>query len=536
MNRQLIRFIVISFLIFSSMQVESQTINIIPRPDKVTMLKGSYQLRNNTKIGITSPLLRNAAVYLKQILSPTGYRYTIVKGAGQINLVLSPGKTSPLEESYTLSVTHQKITIKAPTYRGIVNGIASLRQLLPDTIESRGVVKGVAWTVPAVRITDKPLYHWRGLMMDVSRHFFDKKEVEDFLDVMALYKLNKFHWHLTDDQGWRLEIKKYPLLTKKGAWRKLGHYDFVCMDREKKENNPEFKLEQDKFHVIDGDTLYGGYYTQQDIKDIVKYAAVRGIDVVPELDMPGHCLAAVSNYPTLTCAGAGGPLCPGKDSTMMFCKNVYDEVFSLFPFNYVSIGGDEVNMSNWQACPDCQRRIKSEGLKSEVELHAWFIHQMEKHFNDHGKRLIGWDEILEGGLSPTSTVDWWRGDHGDVVQKTTAHGNEAILCPTTFCYFDYMQDDNTIRRLYEGKIVPDSLSARQLTLIKGMQANVWAEFIPSRERQQFQVFPRALALAERAWTRPDMQDWTSFSDRLKSQLKRLDVMKVNYRPLVTTKK
>lgn len=532
MEKKIRRLFVFLVLLLPFMEILGQ-VNIVPLPQKAITHNGYFYLKNNQKIGISNSSLKDAAAYLKGILSSTGYHFIIHKGRGTINLILTGSKKYSSDESYTLSVLNQRIDIKAKSYRGIIDGIASLRQLLPDEVESKTIVKGIKWSVPTVDIFDKPSYKWRGLMLDVSRHFYNKKQVEEFLDLMALYKFNKFHWHLTDDQGWRIEIKKYPLLTEKGAWRKMIDIDQMCIDRAKKEGNPNFEIPKDKFKVIKGDTLYGGYYTQQDIKDIVKYAAIRGIDVIPELDMPGHCFAAVSNYKGLTCfeTTSAAPFCPGKDSTMRFCKNVYNEVFKLFPYKYVHLGADEVDETNWKKCSDCQKRIKDEGLKSEVQLHAWFVHQMEKYFNNNGKKMIGWDEILEGGLSPTATVDWWRGELGDVVNKTTAHGNEVVLCPTTYCYFDYQQDNNTIKRLYLGKIIPDSLSTKQCSLIKGMQANIWTEFIPSQERMQYMAYPRALALSERAWTNSVLQNWDSFSIRLQAQLKRLNVMNVNYRGL-----
>lgn len=514
-------------------------ISIVPLPESVIEHPGEFTLHQGLTIGYSDRSLRNAAVYLKGILSvPTGYRIRLSRGNGDINLVLrKPSGTN--DESYTLSVTPKTIIVKAGSYRGVIDGISSLRQLLPDEIESPDVVHNVKWMVPDVEIADRPAYHWRGLMLDVARHFYTKKEVERFLDMMALYKLDKFHWHLTDGQGWRIEINKYPLLTRKGAWRKLMDIDQLCMNRERAEKNPDFIIPRSKFKVVNGDSLYGGYYTQKDIREIVRYAAVRGIDVIPEIDMPGHSDAAIASYPYLSCfdnPSPGSPLCPGKDSTLEFCKNVYKEIFSLFPYHYAHIGGDEVDKTNWKKCPYCQARIKSEGLKSEEELQSWFIHQMEQFFNAHGRRLIGWDEIMEGGLSPTATVDWWRSAFGDVVKKTTDHGNEVILCPTSFCYFDYPQDNNTLKMLYLGHIVPDGLSDSQKKLIKGMQANIWTEQIPSEKRLQFMVFPRALALAERAWTQSDLQSWDSFSNRLPGQLRRLEVMKVNYRPLVSEKK
>ena len=528
--RYTIKSVIIITALFISITTEARNINIIPLPNKISEQEGSFTLKNNQSIGISSSKLKDAALYLKGILSSTGYHFNIKRGNGDINLSLDGKSKDALDEGYTLSVTNNNLTIKANNYRGIVNGISTVRQLLPVEIESGNAVQGLRWIIPNVEIADTPAYHWRGLMLDVARHFYNKKEVEQFLDLMALYKFNKFHWHLTDDQGWRIQIKKYPLLTEKGAWRKMINIDQICMNREKNENNPDFAIPKDKFKVINGDTLYGGYYTQKDIKEIVKYAAVRGIDIIPEIDMPGHCSEAIANYPYLSCFNSS-PLCPGKESTFVFCKNVDKEIFRLFPYKYIHIGGDEVDKTNWKKCPYCQKVIKEKGLKSEDELQAWFTHQMEEYFNSHGKELIGWDEILEGGLSSTATVDWWRGDHGDVVRKTTSQGNQVILCPTSYCYFDYQQDDNTLKRLYTGDIVPDSLSEKQHSLIKGIQANIWTEMIPSKKRLQYMVFPRALALSEKAWTDVSKQSWDSFFKRLKYQLRRLDVLGVNYRNL-----
>ncbi|MCI1741713.1 MAG: beta-N-acetylhexosaminidase [Prevotella sp.] len=509
-------------------------VSIVPLPVSVVEHPGEFRLHRDLIIGYSDRSLYDAAVYLRGILSsPTGYTIRLKKGRGDISLVLRRPSGAD-DESYTLSVTGKRIIVKAGSYRGVIDGISSLRQLLPDEIESSGIARNVKWTIPDVEIADRPAYRWRGLMLDVARHFYTKKEVERFLDMMALYKFDKLHWHLTDSQGWRIEIKKYPLLTRNGAWRKPIDIDQNCMNRERTEKNPDFIIPSGRFKVVNGDSLYGGYYTQKDIREIVKYAAVRGIDVIPEIDMPGHSDAAIANYPYLSCFDnphSGSSICPGKDSTMEFCKNVYKEIFSMFPYHYVHIGGDEVDKTNWKKCSYCQSRIKSEGLASEEELQSWFVHQMEHFFNAHGRRLIGWDEILEGGLSPTATVDWWRSEFGDVVKKTTDHGNEVILCPTSFCYFDYSQDNNTLKRLYLGNILPAGLSDSQKKLIKGMQANIWTEQIPSEKRLQFMVFPRALALAERAWTKSDLQSWDSFSGRLPEQLRRLDVMKVNYRTL-----
>ena len=373
-------------------------------------------------------------------------------------------------------------------------------------------------------------------MLDPVRHFFSVEETKRLLDEMALYKLNKFHWHLSDNEGFRMEVKAYPELTGDSmAWRRFNSHDRQCLDRAAKENNPAMLLPWKYFKEVEGfGELYGGYYTQDEIRDVVKYAAVRGIDVIPEIDMPGHNGSACWCYRWLSCTQDGRePLCLGRNSTIEFAEKVYDEVFQLFPYEYVSIGGDEVNRRRWSECEECQKRIKSEGLKDVSELQAWFTKKMEKYFNAHGRRILGWDEILEGGLSKTATVHWWRGDHPDVTQKSTAMGNEVVLCPFTFLYFDYAQDDNTLRHIYDGDIVPVDLTAEQLKLIKGMQANIWCERIPTEARMEWMVFPRALALAEKAWTPRNEQNWDDFLPRLKAHLKRLDAMGIQYRPLQT---
>lgn len=525
----------LALLLFSGSSAIA-SVNIVPLPTKVVEGTGSFTLKNGQVISVGSPALNNAANYLKRILTrATGFNIKTKTGAGQIALVLQTPRNEQ-DESYNLTVTSKKVTIKAHSYRGVINGIASLRQLLPNEIEEHQVVKGINWTVPVVQIYDKPNFAWRGLMLDPVRHFYTVEETERFLDQMALYKFNKFHWHLTDGQAWRIEIKKYPLLTQKGAWRKLlSDIDLGCISRAKKENNPTLLLPKKNFKVENGDSLYGGFYTQDEIRQVVHYAAIRGIDVIPELDMPGHNWIATQCYPWLSCSNDGNdPLCLGKETTLEYCKNVYAEIFKLFPYEYIHIGGDEVNRDRWKTCPDCQNRIKQENLKDITELQSWFTRYMEKYFNQNKRHLIGWDEILEGGISPTASVCWWRGDHTDVVKNSTEHGNQVILCPTTFCYFDYGQDNNTLRHIYEGAIVPTDLTPAQLKLIKGIQANIWGEWIPSEARMQFMVFPRALAMAEKAWTPTAKQNWADFQQRLNAQLPRLQAAGINYRPLETT--
>lgn len=513
------------------------SVNIIPKPTLVKEGKGSFLVTDGMNIGVNDPALADAADYLKQMIArATGFQDLAVRrGEGHISLLLQPA-ADPEDESYTLTVSSTRITIKAGTYRGVVNGISTLRQLLPDEIESREPVKGIRWTVPVVQVQDKPAYHWRGLMLDPSRHFYSVEETEQFLDHMALYKYNKFHWHLTDGVAWRLQINRYPLLTQRGAWREFRQdIDINCENRAKSENNPTLLIPQKYCREENGRRLYGGFYTQDDVRRVVRYAAIRGIDVIPEIDMPGHFWCGTQAYPLLSCGQDGNdPLCLGKDLTLEFCRNVWEEVFQLFPYEYAHIGGDEVDRSRWAKCPDCQRRIKALGLQGVEELQAWFTKDMEKFFNAHGRKLMGWDEILEGGVSRTATVYWWRGDHADVAQKSTEMGNEVVICPTTYCYFDYGQDDNTLKRIYTSDVIPADLTPKQLTLVKGIQSNAWGEFIPTVGRMQFMVFPRALAMVEKAWTPNEQQNWDNFSQRLQAHLHRLQAAGINYRPLQTT--
>ena len=513
------------------------SVNIIPKPTLVKEGKGSFLVTDGMNIGVNDPALADAADYLKQMIArATGFQDLAVRrGEGHISLLLQPA-ADPEDESYTLTVSSSRITIKAGTYRGVVNGISTLRQLLPDEIESREPVKGIRWTVPVVQVQDKPAYHWRGLMLDPSRHFYSVEETEQFLDHMALYKYNKFHWHLTDGVAWRLQINRYPLLTQRGAWREFRQdIDINCENRAKSENNPTLLIPQKYCREENGRRLYGGFYTQDDVRRVVRYAAIRGIDVIPEIDMPGHFWCGTQAYPLLSCGQDGNdPLCLGTDLTLEFCRNVWEEVFQLFPYEYAHIGGDEVDRSRWAKCPDCQRRIKALGLQGVEELQAWFTKDMEKFFNAHGRKLMGWDEILEGGVSRTATVYWWRGDHADVAQKSTEMGNEVVICPTTYCYFDYGQDDNTLKHIYTSDVIPADLTPKQLKLVKGIQSNAWGEFIPTVGRMQFMVFPRALAMVEKAWTPNEQQNWDNFSQRLQAHLHRLQAAGINYRPLQTT--
>lgn len=519
----------------NSISVTKDDISIIPAPFNMVVENDFFELPEQCTIGISDKTLKPAADYLAGILGrSTGYQLVVKEGKGDINLSLSASLDG---DGYSLVSTSDEVTISGNSYAGVIYGIATLRQLLPHQIESNKVVEGIDWAIPAVNIKDTPRFQWRGLMLDVSRHFYDKDEVKELLDLMALYKMNKFHWHLTDDQGWRIEIKKYPMLTKKGAWRKYNSHDKTCMSLARQNDNTDYLIPEEKTIIMDGDTLYGGFYTQNDIKEIVSYAQVRGIDVIPEIDMPGHMLAAVSNYDGVSCFRTTGwgqtfssPVCPGKDSALEFCKNVYSEIIPLFPYKYIHIGGDEVEKTNWKKCPDCQKRIRENNLKSEEELQSWFIHEMEAFFNSKGKEMIGWDEILEGGLSKTATVMWWRSWVKDAPVKTTSQGNNIIFTPNSHFYLDYQQDKKTLSNIYNYD--PDAEFTDKPELVNqvlGVQGNIWCEWIPSRERMQYMVVPRMQAIAEVGWSNPEHKDWNGFIDRLTDHFERLDEMNVNYR-------
>ena len=509
-------------------------LNIIPAPRSIEATGDTFVLPADATIGATSDELLPAARYLATLMRPaTGYPLPTRVGTGTVTLTLGNVEGNP--GAYLLEVTPAGVTVTGRDYSGVIAGIQSLRQLLPVQIESKIPMTTVAWNIPTVRIEDAPAYPWRGLHLDVSRHFFTTDEVKELLDLMALYKLNRFHWHLTDDQGWRVEIKRYPLLTQKGAWRHFNDQDLGCLSLAESRDNPDFLLPQARMHVEEGDTLYGGYYTQRQIRDVVNYARERGIEIVPEIDMPGHMLAAISNYEGVSCFPQIGwghtftsPVCPGKDSALEFCMNVYDELCDLFPYEYVHIGGDEVEKDNWLKCPDCQARMRQEGLQDVEELHAWFIHRMEEFINSKGKKMIGWDEIIEGGLSPTSTVMWWRSWCPDAPELTAGHGNSLICTPNSAFYLDYDEDPSSLEKIYDFDMTA-GLPVERQHLVLGAQGNIWCEWIPTRERMHYKAAPRMLAISELAWTPASRKDYSDFSHRLPAHFERMNLMGVNYR-------
>ncbi|MRR38363.1 beta-N-acetylhexosaminidase, partial [bacterium] len=387
--------------------------------------------------------------------------------------------------------------------------VQTLLQLLPPAVFRPSEAAGVRWVVPAVRIEDHPRYPWRGMMLDVARHFFPKEFVKEFIDYLALHKMNTFHWHLTDDQGWRLESKRYPTLTTVSAWR---------ADREDLHWNARPQQRPGEI------ATYGGFYTQADVKEVVEYAAERFITVVPEIEMPAHAMAVLAAFPELSCTG--GPFtvptgsvwpitdiyCAGNDSTFRFLENLLDEVITLFPATYIHVGGDEANKKEWKRCAKCQARIASEKLKNEEELQSYFIRRIERHLSGRGKRLIGWDEILEGGLPPGATVMSWRGVDGGI--EAARSGHDVVMSPTSHCYIDYYQGDWRLEPIAIGGFVPlttvyayeptpEALTPAEAKHVLGAQGNLWTEFVGTPEKAQYMAFPRIAAMAEVTWSAKD---------------------------------
>ncbi|MCC8146680.1 MAG: family 20 glycosylhydrolase [Bacteroidales bacterium] len=511
----------------------SKAINIIPKPVEMEVGKGNFLISDKTIISYNKTELKEAAEYLAERLADeTGLHLSIqAANSSQSNIVLDYNSPEEISDAYTLNVSSKNIFIEGTNPRSVMLGIQTLRQLIPLEVNTKIII-------PEVNIKDYPAWEWRGMMMDISRHFFDKEEVKEFLDLMAYYKFNKFHWHLTDDQGWRIEIKKYPLLIEKSSWREFNNHDKTCLSEAVKEHNTDYLLPEEKTKEQDGKILYGGYYTQQDIKEVVAYAAKLGIDVIPEIDIPGHSSSSIAAYPDLSCFGTTGwgtifssPLCPGKDNTLAIYKDIYAELFELFPYEYVHVGADEVEKENWKKCPHCQARIKQENLQNEDELQSWFVRQMESFFTSNGKKLIGWDEITEGGLSENATVMWWRTWAPNTVKTALEQGNKVILTPNSHNYFDYQQTSKTLQELYTFDPVPASVDNTSKNLILGIQANTWAEAIPSRERFQYMTVPRMLALSDVAWRYDADRKWEEFYSRLIAHFPRLDKMKINYRPV-----
>ena len=509
-----------------------EDIAIIPKPLQFQLGKGSFKITKETPITQSDKKSDKAFTYLNGLLEKAA-GFSLEGDSDEMdNGIIFITKKGFEKGAYRLYVNQDLIMIEATEASGFFNAIQTIRQLLPTEIEQNDVAK-IDWFVPSVAIKDQPRFDWRGMHTDFSRHYFDVEEVKRFLDYLALYKMNTYHMHLTDDQGWRMEIKKYPLLTEKGAWRIPNNQDSICNERAVE--NDLYTIDERKFKTIDGQRKYGGFFTQEELKDIVAYADDRCITIIPEIDMPGHLKSAIDNYPFLSCDGQSGwdtvfthPACLGKETTYEFLKNILSEVVEIFPADYVHIGGDEVNIASWKKCPLCQKSIKEHGLKDEHELQSYFNREMERFLNSKGKKLMGWDEIVEGGLTKEASVMWWRGWRPEAPKKAVENGNELVITTTDAYYFDYLNDDNTVEKIYDYEPVPESFTDEEENKVLGIQANLWSEWIPSFKRLQYQAFPRMIAVAETAWTKKEDKNSKDFLLRLNTHYERLDAMNVFY--------
>jgi hexosaminidase len=512
-------------------------IRIIPQPVSVTPGDGQFTLTPDT-ILVAPDAAETTGRQLAAALAPaTGFWLAVQasssQDAGRIDLALDDALADLGPEGYRLSVTPKRVEIRSAGEAGIFYGVQSLLQLLLPEIFRAAPIGKHAWSMPCVEIEDTPRFGWRGAHLDVARHFMPKSFVLKFIDLLALHKLNSFHWHLTEDQGWRIEIKRYPRLTEVGAWRRetlVGHWS-------RNRENPQY----------DG-VRHGGYYTQDDVREVVAYAAARHVSVVPEIEMPGHAQAAIAAYPELGNSARQLEVARGwgviedvfnmEESTILFMQNVLDEVLGLFPSTFIHVGGDEVPKNQWKASPAMQERMRELGLKDEDELQSYFIRRMDAYLTERGRRLIGWDEILEGGLAPNATVMSWRGEEGGIAAATAGH--DVVMAPYTYTYLDYYQSQDTANEpLAIGGYLPlqtvygynptAALPAEAMGRVLGTQAQLWTEYMPNPRQVEFMAFPRLCALAEVAWTPVAEKDYDDFLARLPEHLARLKALDVNYR-------
>ena len=501
--------------------------SVIPVPLKMEQGTGCFLLSENTKLyinlqGLEAQLLENCLQAL-----PVHLKKGKKKDTQNILSLLITEKNHqlPSPESYTLSVTPQQILIRATSGAGLFYGVQTLLQLAQPSGAG-------SYSIASVEIEDTPRFAYRGLMLDVSRHFSTKEFIKKQIDALAYYKINRLHLHLTDAAGWRLEIKKYPLLTEFAAWR----------------TDPTWKQWWNggrKYVRFDVPGAYGGYYTQDDIREILEYARQHYITVIPEIEMPSHSEEVLAAYPQLSCSGEpykNSDFCVGNEETFTFLENVLTEVMELFPSEYIHIGGDEAGKSAWKTCPKCQKRMKDEHLANVDELQSYLIHRIEKFLNNHGRRLLGWDEILQGGIAPNATVMSWRGEEGGIAAVTSGH--HAIMTPGAYCYLDSYQDAPysqpeaiggylPLKKVYAYDPVPASLTAEQAKLVYGVQGNLWVEYIPTPEHVEYMIYPRMLALAEVAWSAPERKSWPDFHTRALSAV--ADLQKKGYHPFDLSK-
>ena len=494
-----------TLLLIGNSYSDRKEIDVIPMPRSVEYHSGNFTISPETKFytNLSAESRQALTDYLEGTSLGSVPFAESATGNNGIELNLCDSSIVTGKEAYRIEIDKKGVRLSANTETGIFYGLQTLLQLLNN---------GDNKTLPALTINDSPRFPYRGLHLDVSRHFFDKEFVKKQLNAMAYFKMNRLHWHLTDGAGWRIEIKKYPRLTSFAAWRPFDKLN-------------DWWVGGRTFCEQDDPRAVGGYYTQDDIREVVAYAAERHITIIPEIEMPGHSEEVLATYPELSCSGkpyVNADFCIGTEKTFEFLENVLLEVIDLFPSEYIHIGGDEASKSSWKTCPRCQKRMADEHLNSVDELQSYMIHRIEKFLNDHGRKIIGWDEIIEGGLSPTASVMSWRGEEGGI--KAVKAGNQAIMTPGKYCYLDAFQDAPntqpmaiggylTLEKVYSFEPVPDSLSTKEAELILGVQGNVWTEHIPTPEHYEYMIYPRILALAEIGWSPSEVKKWDNFHTR-----------------------
>ena len=530
----------------------AQNINIIPEPYQLTKLQGTYTLPKIITINAPSTANAIATTLSDKLKTTTGKAVVISKNKPNIDIqIINDANIGT--EGYTLEVNEKGIQLKANTNAGLFFGWQTIQQLLPAAIYSNTLQANTNWTIPYVSIVDKPRFGWRGLMLDVSRHFFTKAEVLTFIDDMARYKFNRFHWHLTDDQGWRIEIKSLPKLTTVGAWR---------AERKGKWSNITTPAKEEP-------KTYGGFYTQEEIKEVVAYAKARSIEIIPEIDIPGHSLAMNTAYPFLSTTpnypfqvnagdefmdwdGLNGhvtaridnSLDPSNETVYEYLDKIFGEIATLFPFEYIHMGGDENAKNNWEKSANVQALMKKEGLKNQNEVQSYFVRRVQKIINSKGKKMMGWDEILEGGLSGNATVMSWRGVKGGI--EAAKQGHTVVMSPNDYNYIDFYQGELTAEgKVYRGLRMKTTYSYEPIpegidpNLILGNQANQWTEQIFDLRYAQYMTWPRAMAVAETSWSPKEKKNWNSFTKKVEQQFDKLDAAGVRYAksmydPIVTT--
>ncbi len=524
-----------------STTADPPVVSIVPVPESLTVGSGRFTLTAGTVVWADAATADVARRFAALVAPATGFALPVRVGgtpAGRAIVLRRDTRLTRLgAEGYELTVTPRQVTVRARERAGVFYALQTVRQLLPPEVFREARVDSVPWTIPAVRVVDRPRFSWRGAHLDVGRHFMPKEFVKKYIDLLALHKLNSFHWHLTEDQGWRLQIRKYPRLTDVGAWRTqtiAGHQP----------GGTDSTTWQ-----YDGQR-HGGFYTQDDVREIVAYARDRFVNVVPEIEMPGHALAAIAAYPQLgvtgqpadvgTRWGVYANILNAEESTIAFMQDVLAEVLELFPSRFIHIGGDEADKALWKASPRIQERIRELGLEDEHGLQSWFIRRMDAFLTSKERRLVGWDEILEGGLAPNATVMSWRGTKGGI--DAARAGHDVIMAPTSHTYLDYYQSRNTageplaiggflpLETVYAFEPIPADLEPAHRSRILGAQAQVWTEYLETPKHVEYMAFPRLTALAEVVWSPAERRNYTDFLARLEDHLRRLAILDVGYRP------